>query len=198
MILDRLRAETRADHDHIEAVVGLLAPDLTRDRYVHFLERMLGYLEPLEAALSAASGWAQLGVDPRTRARAHLLASDLTSLGHGPEQLARLPRCEALPDVSSPSRALGCLYVLEGARLGGRVLTRALGPHLGVDPANGLAFLGGGPVHAAESWRMLCERLEHWASAHPECEDDVVRAARETFSTMAEWHSVQTPRGGPR
>lgn len=187
MLIERLRAETRADHERIEAATDLLAPNLTPERYIHFLERMFGYLEPLEARLAAAPGWSETGIEPRARARAHLVVADLAALGHDRARIDGLPRCEALPDVSIPARALGGLYVLEGSRLGGRVLTRALGPRFGLDPTRGLSFLSGGPVDSAPSWPRLLEALESWAATHPECQDELVRAARETYATLTAW-----------
>ncbi|MCK6550231.1 biliverdin-producing heme oxygenase [Myxococcota bacterium] len=198
MIVERIRAETRADHTRIEAVIDLTAPDLTRARYVRFLERMFGYFEPVEARLAAISGWEPTGLDPRARARAFALISDLTALGHDPERIARLPRASALPDVSSLARALGCLYVLEGSRLGGRVLTRTLAPRLGLTPEHGLGFLGGTIGDTPASWPALVDALERWAATHTECEDDVVRAARETYATLTAWHLDGATSGGER
>ena len=63
-ILSRLRAETRAEHDAIEAVLDLTGDGLTRDGYRRILERFYGFYAPLEPAI-----WAVAGRDGERRRR---------------------------------------------------------------------------------------------------------------------------------
>ena len=120
-----LRAATADRHRRLEDELDLLADDLTPERWSAALRRLLAVVEPLEAAIDAGpppiDDWAE-------RRRAALLRADAGD----PDDV---PACDALPDVSTPSRALGALYVLEGSTLGGPVVTahvrRVLGPAAG-------------------------------------------------------------------
>lgn len=119
-----LRAATADRHRRLEDDLDLLADDLTPERWSAALRRLLAVVEPLEGAIDAGpppiDDWA-------VRRRAALLRADA-----GDPEVAPSP---VLPDVSTPARALGALYVLEGSTLGGRVVSahvrRVLGPAAG-------------------------------------------------------------------
>jgi heme oxygenase len=51
-----------------------------------------------------------------------------------------LPQYHDLPDIEDWPRMLGCLYVLEGATLGGQIISRHLQRTLHIDAINGAAF----------------------------------------------------------
>ena len=110
----RLRAETRLSHDALDAAAARL--DLSRRAdCAAFLTMMAAATPPVEAAIARAA--------PRlaeARRRTPALMADLATLGLP----APPPVPVALP--AGEAAALGALYVLEGARLGGLALSRAL------------------------------------------------------------------------
>ena len=114
--------------------------DLAGDRaaYAHYLGRLLGFYEPLEPSLDHFLQELP-GFDLESRRKAPLLQMDLAWLG---VDARLLPRCAVLPRVSTRASALGVLYVIEGATLGGRVQLGRLGERLGISRAAGAAFLG--------------------------------------------------------
>lgn len=111
-----LRRVTRPWHDAVE---DLFAPyDLaTADGLGGFLLRQCAAVLPVERALEAA-GVAGLVPDWAERRRSDALLADLRRLG--------LEAPHPLPVFAVPSaaHAMGSLYVLEGSKLGGRVLLR--------------------------------------------------------------------------
>ena len=121
-----LRAATADRHQRLEDALDLLADDLTLDRWRRTLVRLLGVVEPLERALDRTPPPVD---DWPARRRAALLRADAGD----PDVV---PPCAALPDVSTPGRAMGALYVLEGSTLGGRHVSahvrRVLGAAAGV------------------------------------------------------------------
>jgi heme oxygenase len=126
-ILDRLKQSTRAHHARVEAHVRVLEPNFTTDDYRKLLTWMWGFYRPVEARLAAHSmRWQALGLDPEKRWKAARLEQDLGELGIGQGALARLPLCTDLPALNSAPGALGCMYVLEGATLGGAIIARHL------------------------------------------------------------------------
>jgi len=138
-IHDRLRRATRASHEWLEAIVDVARATRTPEGYRGLLAAMLGFYDPLEAALGRLD-WTRAGIDLAARRKSHLIEADLATFGLTRADIARLPRC---PDVPAPDElpaGFGCLYVVEGATLGGRLILRQVGEELGLDPACGAAF----------------------------------------------------------
>ena len=121
----RLKRETTAVHQHLEAQLGLLNPGLDVHRYLRALEAFYGFYVPVEAAVRRrAAVESPLGFP--LRARAELIERDLLALGQSRANITALPLCSDRPDLSSVEDLAGCLYVLEGACLGGQVLSPVL------------------------------------------------------------------------
>ena len=159
-----LRAATAEAHERVDRVFS--AFDLTRgEGYARFLQAQAAALLPLERALEAGAA-PGLGLGWPARRREAALLADLAALG------AAVPANDDLPPIARPAAALGTLYVLEGSRLGGTLIRRALRPGL---PA---AFLAPGPAHA---WRELVEALERRLTTE-EARGEAIAAADEAFS----------------
>ena len=141
-VREQLKRGTADLHRRLERCLDLLDPDLSPDRYRWILECFFGFYAPIEAGLErAASAGIALGLPLRARTR--LIESDLLSLGLSPPDVAGLPRCADLPRLSRLQELAGCLYVLEGACLGGRVIAPVLGERLGVARGSGASFFIG-------------------------------------------------------
>lgn len=138
-----LREATAPDHHRVDQAFS--AFDLSEATgYRAFLRAQAHALLPVEAALDAA-GAERVVPDWPLRRRAGPLLADLTGMG------AASDPPEPFPALASPAGMLGAIYVLEGSRLGGRVLARA------VDPGFPRAFLEGGDPGR---WRTLIEILD--------------------------------------
>ena len=95
----------------------------------------------------------------------------------------QLPVCGDLPDCNSIAQAFGCLYVLEGATLGGQVLCRHFNQTLGLDARNGSAFFSGYGEATGAMWALFGERL----TAANVDETAAISAACQTFQTLEQW-----------
>lgn len=123
-ILERIKHETLPQHKRLERVFRILDPDLTREDYRYWLERLYGLHAGFEAAIEP---WAAtLDIDWASRRKAAWLRRDLLSLGRSEAELDGIALREALPQLASLGRAFGVLYVLEGSTLGGRHIALAL------------------------------------------------------------------------
>ena len=179
-ILDLLRERTRAAHDRAEETLPLLDPSLDRARYVGILAGFWGFHAALEPRLRAVGG---VGIDLDERSKLPLLERDLRVLDEDP---ARLPVADAVPEVEDAAAALGCMYVLEGATLGGRVISRHLAAR-GIGPEAGGAFFAGYGDATGEMWKEFSAAIGGYAEAHPESTGRMVRAADETFTLLERW-----------
>jgi heme oxygenase len=104
----QLRKRTAPLHGQIEALLRFPGAIRTCADYQDWLGRFLGLYDPL--------GLSMLSRDHTCR-----LVDDLVALGTDPRELPRASSA-LLPDLPTLAHALGALYVIEGATLGGRLI----------------------------------------------------------------------------
>lgn len=184
-VLDALRARTRAAHERIERGVALARGEGDLADLRRFLERLHGLHVPLEERL-ARLPWSLIGVDFGERRKAALLARDLEALGHDVGSIASLPRCERLPRADELPRGLGCLYVIEGSMLGGRVLARSLRRRLGPAARGALGFFDAYGERLEPLWERLVRVLDA-AARDPGARAALLDAAQDTFDCAQRW-----------
>ena len=191
----RLKRETTAVHRHLEAQLGLLNPGLDVHRYLRVLEAFYGFYVPVEAAVRRRAA-AELPLGFPLRARAELIERNLLALGQSPADIAALPRCSSdRPELSCVEDLAGCLYVLEGACLGGQVLSPLLHRRLGLTKGSGATFFAGDEEGTLARWTVIVA----WLDGLPRMGASTARiisAARATFDAFARWAAVA--RGGLR
>ena len=162
---NRFALKAATDDVHRELDDRLSALDLaTDDGYRRFLGFHARTGPAIEGALVAA-GLSKLieGWDEGRRSEA--LKSDLGVLGQS------MPAPAAAPPITTTAEALGAAYVLEGSRLGGRILRGRVGKHL---PARFLGESGHNP------WPRVVAALDR--HLHSEADVDEARhSARRTF-----------------
>ena len=191
----QLKHETADLHRRLEIDLGLLESELSLDRYRRVLEVFFGFYAPIEAGLAlVASASPPLGLP--LRARTALIEGDLLSLGLSRREIADLPRCAELPPLSCPEELAGCLYVLEGACLGGQVIAPALRERLGVAKGSGASFFIGDAEGTPARWSLFLAWLEGLARAGS-ATAEIVASARATFLAFARWVERGGIDGGP-
>ena len=184
----RVREHTRPLHDQLEANVASLDAWTDRSRYASLLRAFYGFYSPAERAIDfyrlqphdpSATG--------QDRRKAGLLRDDLAALGHGPGDVDALPECGAFPSPRSEAEQLGCMYVLEGATLGGQVVLRHVeAGRIGVTPREGGRFFNSYGPAVGPMWRSFLAELERRATT-PAARDAVVGFARDTFAAFDAW-----------
>ncbi len=194
-IRELLKVGTQAHHARAEASLPLMDEGLTVDRYRQMLARLLGFYAPLEQRLAGAD-WSRIGLDPAQRRKSPLLVADLRALALTDAQITALARCEELPEARSLSDALGCLYVLEGATLGGQLVRRHVAARLGLGPQNGCAFFAAYGDAVGPMWREYQQRLATLVDGGEAAADAVVNAARRTFDALTRWLDTPTSDDG--
>lgn len=181
----RLRRETAPHHETLERQLDLLDPELSLDRYRLVLENFHGFYAAVESELPRLVATApSLGFP--LRARAELLERDLLSLGLSRSDIAGLPGCADLPRLCRTEHLAGCLYVLEGACLGGQIIANALRGGLPLTDDHGLSFFVGDGSGTGARWRLVLGWLEDLVRRGA-IADEIVASARETFSSLGRW-----------
>lgn len=161
-LIGALRSATAPIHQAVErlpVMVRLTSPAVDPAdyrRYLSAMARVYGGLEPgLFAAVAVGlpgKGVALLGLRPKYPA----LQADLAANGLAPPAAGALADELACADLSA---ALGGLYVLEGATLGGRIIVRQLRGLLG-DRLIGDTFLDFYGDEASAVWKGFGSALE--------------------------------------
>lgn len=187
-IVAQLRTRTAAQHRHIERnrlARFLLDGSVTTAGYTAVLARFLGFHAAIEPQIAASLGRTADFAALRWQ-RTPALEHDLAALGLEPVAVAALPRCTALPAIATTADALGCLYVLEGSRRGGRVIVRRVAACLPLGAAAACGYFGSAGADAAATWRALCASLDG-ASRSAEGARAIVTAAVATFESLDAW-----------
>jgi len=189
-LLIQLRRGTSTLHRQLESLPRLqrvFAEDYTIPEYIALLRTFYAVFQPLEAGLSGSAQTlaGALGYRPRCID----LESDLAALAAGLPNAVR-----SVPRATTPSAAaqVGCLYVLEGSRLGGELIARQLAGTLGLSPDRGMRFFAGSPGTNGPNWHQFCHKVESLCGSSP-AREAAVTAAAATFTLFYEELSYDCP-----
>lgn len=174
----RLKRSTASLHQELEGSVPLVSPEMSLARYRDVLELFYGFYAPHEQRMTALASSLPFPL----RDRSAQLEQDLRTLGLSAHDIQTLPRCDA-PPLSRIEQLAGCLYVFEGAALGGQVVARALRDNLGLDSSYGACFFAGERSATRARWRQVLRWLDN-SAGDPEA---IVDSARETFLRLRDW-----------
>ncbi|MDD5578299.1 MAG: biliverdin-producing heme oxygenase [Methylobacter sp.] len=181
-----LKEQTRLQHKRLETRLDLLNRTSSLDEYRVLLERFFGFYAPLEWRVLNTIGSARLDFDFNVRRKTPYLQSDLTSLGLSSNQIAQIPSCENLPDVSTVARVFGYLYVAEGSTLGGQLISKYFTQTLGVSADRNGAFFHSYGLGTGKMWREFGEAITQFADTSVSC-DEITGTAIETFEKLEHW-----------
>jgi len=182
MILTKLKESTREQHVNLEGVVDVMNKMLTREDYQTLIEKFYRFYSAVEP-LVAANDLADSGIDLAERTKTGLLEADLEVLG-ALDKVQALPVLTDVPVLDTPAKAFGAMYVMEGATLGGQVITRHLKQHLGLTPENGGSFFNSYGHRVGPMWKDFGAAVTAF-SEKTGTDDEIVGAAKETFDSFA-------------
>jgi heme oxygenase len=197
-LMAQLKSETAEVHARTESHLRFLAADFTLAEYRETLLRFLGFYRPCEAALTHATAGSSLEHFVRERLKTPAISHDLALLGCTDAEVAATPDTGNLPRLDTPASALGMMYVLEGATLGGAIVARHLRQHFGwsvvegtnqagaqVEQTRPLQFFTVYGDQLRDRWRAFAELTEQHAS--PENSPRICAVACQTFSRFEGW-----------
>ena len=180
----QIRTSTRSAHLAVEEVFALDVRLADRATYADLLRVLRDFYGSAEDALGLLGGWECLTptIDVDARRRAGLIDGDLAHLGAG----SRLPTHSPVfaAGLGSLAAGLGCLYVLEGSALGGRIVAHRARQALGRDVPVGF-FSSAGREHLGADWSSLLSALDSFGAAQGvDACDIAVASACETFRAL--------------
>ncbi|MEN9478965.1 MAG: hypothetical protein RLZZ298_360 [Pseudomonadota bacterium] len=176
MLQAELRAATRDLHhrlDHHALLAPLVRSGLSMADYGLALQALYAINAPTERAISDYIDAQGLPFNYAARCRMPDLLSDLAYLG-----LSVPPMAWVGPDLHSPGQLVGCLYVLEGSTLGGRVIFKQLQSALKLDEATGGRFFAGNGDQTIPMWQAF------WGFAADICPPEQLPDASEAAAAL--------------
>ncbi len=180
MDLERLRVETSGAHNSVEQAIPLVGREFTSEEYVSCLRRIHGIVGTWEqVAVNSPIGWLRELVAERQRC--HLLDQDLRFFGiteidnEGP----------LLPRMNDKASLLGTMYVMEGSKLGGKLIARHVEKTLGLTSGNGTAFFRDHGRQTGVLWKEFCDIL--CAKVTDPESAEVIESAKEMFRVFGSW-----------
>lgn len=185
-LLERLRERTEPLHRRLEAESPLFSAGADERTYARYLTKLWGFHAPVERDLAKIKKLERAGLPLDERRKCPALAADLQALGHSRSSVLSLPHCTFSPRLVDVPSALGCLYVLEGATLGGQVVFRELSRTLPdtMDIASRYLRIYGSETGAR--WRQFTDVLARFAGT-PREEARVLDTACDTFAAIRRW-----------
>jgi heme oxygenase len=181
----KLRQLTANAHEALHRqcdFAAILSGSLTISDYGALLNRLHSFHSLFEHLLSKAPMHLVPQIDFDARRKTHLLVADMAALG--------LPVCKSdisplrnpMPNMRSAESLVGCLYVVEGAGLGGKVIARKLDYLLGHVGVAGRRFFWGRSDPDSLPWPKFCDIFESHAAQGNF--DKIETAAIETFEAL--------------
>jgi len=176
----RLKSGTEREHRDLESVIDPMKNFCSRDTYKAHLLKTWALYRSLEAAL-AELDWSTVGIDFSARRKTPLIEEDLRVL-----EVARPAWIGATFAFmrSDLDFALGCLYVLEGATMGGQIISRHLAK-LGIGPSNGGLFFNGYGAKTGEMWKSFQTAGTNYCVTEDQI-TEAVSGAKQTFGSFRE------------
>ncbi len=192
MLMQQLKQQTHPYHNRLDshpALAALFEDDLTLEAYGGLLRKFLGFYMPLETTLAAAIDWSTLPFDFMARRKTPLLSQDLQQLDVAIEPRS-VPHCHDLPLIATLPQAVGCLYVLEGATLGGQVIVRQLRRRLPIEAGHGGTFFNSYGPDVGPMWRAFGKFVnEQVTTTHQK--NEAIDTAIQTFVKFERWLSTE-------
>jgi heme oxygenase len=186
MILSKLKEQTAEQHQRFEGKLDILARLSSAQGYKSLLQQFYGFYRPLEMRLGSVMCRPGISLNFTARRKTPLLERDLLFLDLPERELRALPQCQKLPAVESEAQAFGCLYVLEGATLGGQIISRYVADKLGYERERGASFFTSYGAEVGAMWRSFGQAISDYATAH-DADDEIIAAARDTFHKFDKW-----------
>jgi heme oxygenase len=187
--MSRLREAIMPLHDEAEKfgpLHAIPAKSLTVDAYAKILTRLYGFVLPAEKTIEDMIEPVKIFPDYMNRRRVPHLEKDISFLGISERDLREPRLCETIPRIDNIPKAIGCLYLFEGSRLGGLVLAKALREQFGFDNNKGYAYFGSNGLDVPELWKSFRNTVEDYVSKEGNSAE-IIAAATSGFAALNRW-----------
>ena len=181
---NRLKEETQSLHDNIEQTFlfkKILQHEITLSDYQRLIKKFYGFIIPCEELIDSLTNKYKLNARKKTP----WLIQDLSALKIPTNNDSNLPKCTDLPELCEHEHVLGYLYVMEGATLGGQIITKMLNTQLALTQDSGVRFFYGYGHKTKSMWNDFCSQLSNISDT--EQQNMIIHSASSTFIRLSKW-----------
>ena len=187
MILTKIREKTFVYHDDFTGWANkILTSQADKEHYKDVLKTFYGFYLPLEKKLESLEDWKDQDFDLTKRRKTQMLLQDMKSMNMTDEEISQIEMCDKLPTIDNLPQALGCLYVVEGATLGGQIVSGKLKETLGLTADTGSSFFNSYRENLRPMWKEFSDFITRY-SQETKIEEPIVEASDETYHKFNDW-----------
>ena len=193
-IMKLIREEVWPLHEKIEKespLTPVAEGVASKEQYAQVLKLLYGIIVPFEDNLKrrislSLCGFSVLGLlESNSWARCHLLEQDLVALGVNKSEIASLPICTKIPQCTTSEEALAILYLLQGSRLGGKVIAVNAKKSLSFDQNTGCAYFSSNNSEVGHYWMAFKDFTE--ANLNNKSSLLVIKHIKNYFTILDDW-----------
>lgn len=184
-----LKTQTSPVHRDIEKnpmIRSIFEPGFSVERYRHLLQALYLYYQPLEEQIDAYLKQSK-DLNLAYKNKSHLLEEDIYGLTINENNVFDTSEVtQLIPKLDSKEKLIGCIYVLEGAAMGGQIMYRRIQKKLGGQVASSTAFYGYPGTDLAIHWSAIKNFIDS-NKIQPKKRVHVVDGAKEVFISLDRW-----------
>ncbi|MBA3537221.1 MAG: biliverdin-producing heme oxygenase [Tatlockia sp.] len=155
--------------------------EITLSDYQLLIQSFYGFIMPCEALIDLLTCKSVI----KNRKKKPWLEQDLNALKLATNNEIKLSICNDLPVLSEYEHVLGYLYVIEGATLGGQVISKMLETQLQISKDQGGKFFHGYGEKTKVMWTKFCKDLSNITNLEQHYK--IINSANDTFERLHEW-----------
>lgn len=180
----QLKEETKSLHNKIEQtnlLKKIIQNELTPNDYQRLIKKFHGFITPCEDLISTLKCKSII----ENRKKKPWLDQDLCALKISTLDDTTPQKCLELPVLLDYEHVLGYLYVIEGATLGGQIISKMLKTQLQITKDQGGRFFYGYGNETKKMWDEYCSLLHNISNA--EHKSKIIASARNTYNLLHNW-----------
>ncbi|MGC8603155.1 MAG: biliverdin-producing heme oxygenase [Desulfomonilaceae bacterium] len=185
--MQALREAIAPFHDEAEnagPLSAIPAKTISLEEYRKILERLYGFVFIAENVVEPLVKHS--GLDYGKRIRVDHLVKDLRFLGNASESFNELSICQDMPVIKNTAQGLGLLYLFEGSRLGGLVLSKVLKEHFGLKNYRGYSYFASNGAEVTTMWASFKNFMENFVCIKGGG-DEIIATSKESFALFNKW-----------
>lgn len=189
-IMTALKVHTRPQHAQIEEnplTSAIMKQEVRLIDYVKLIKKYYGFYKAVEDNFANCPDWRFYDIDLFQRQKTQALHEDLYSFGLSNSKIQEIPLCQELPPMKHFAEQWGVMYVLEGATLGGQIISRHIKQKLPISSNRGGKFFEGYGNNTGLMWKRFKESLERYAELNKDQHEKILESARLTFFYLDKW-----------
>jgi heme oxygenase len=178
--LGDLKAKTANSHKKLESLpvsASILSSDMKLSDYIHYLCLMHDVHNEVESIIFPLLS--DVIDNLELRKKTHLIEDDLFCLNHNKTVATRV---FDITEINVPF-ALGILYVIEGATLGGRYILKNITTIQGLDKGKGISYFNGYGEKTGNYWKSFLIFLEEYEQSY-NCGNTIIEGAIYAFDSI--------------